>query len=283
MTRAMVLGGGGVAGIAWETGLLMGLHDAGLDVIGAAERFVGTSAGSAVAAQVTSGTPIAELYERQVSGVATKHEIAADFDADSMMVTFGKILAKVVPGTLMHRAIGEYALHARTVPEPVRREVIAARLPVHTWPDRDLRVTAIDARLGKLRVFTDEDGVELVDAVAASCAVPGIWPPVTIEDRRYIDGGTRSTSNADLASDCHDVLVISPMAEFPMVEPSIKAAIDAMRLDPRVVWIHADDAATAAMGTNPLDPSAAAPSAEAGRTQAADHVAEVAGFVERSS
>lgn len=283
MSRALVLGGGGVAGIAWETGLLMGLHDAGLDVVAVADRVVGTSAGAAVAAQVTSGTPIAELYDRQVSGAGTKHEIAADFDADSMMMTFGKIIAKVVPGVLMHRAVGEYALHAKTVPESVRREVIAARLPVHTWPDHELRVTAIDARSGKLRIFTSADGVELIDAVAASCAVPGIWPPVTIGDRRYIDGGMRSTSNADLASDCHDVLVISPMVELPMVEQTIKAAIDAMRHDARVVWIGADDAATAAMGSNPLDPAAAAPSAEAGRRQAADHVDEVAGYVGRTS
>jgi NTE family protein len=283
MTQALVLGGGGVAGIAWETGLLMGLHDAGLDVVTPADRIVGTSAGSAVAAQVTSGTPIAELYDAQVSGKGTKHEIAADFDPDSMMVTFGKILAKVVPGTLMNRAIGEYALHARTVPESVRREVIAARLPVHTWPDRDLRLTAIDARSGKLRVFTADNGVELIDAVAASCAVPGIWPPVSIGDRRYIDGGMRSGSNADLAADCHDVVVISPMVELPMIEASVKAAIDLMRQDSRVLWIQADETATAAMGANPLDPSSAPPSAEAGRAQAAHHVDEVASLLERAS
>jgi NTE family protein len=283
MTRALVLGGGGVAGIAWETGFLMGLCDAGLDVIAAADRFIGTSAGSAVAAQVTSGTPIHELYERQVSGAGTKHEIAADFDADSMMMTFGRIVAKVVPGPLMNRAIGEYALHARTVPESVRRDVIAARLPSHDWPDRDLRLTAIDARSGKLRVFTASDGVELIDAVAASCAVPGIWPPVTIEDRRYIDGGMRSGSNADLAAECHDVLVVSPMAELPMIAPEVKAAIDLLHQDARVAWVQADEASTAAMGGNPLDPSSAPPSAEAGRAQAAHCTDEVAEYLGHAS
>jgi NTE family protein len=283
MTRGLVLSGGGVAGIAWETGVLMGLADAGLDVVATADRIVGTSAGSAVAAQVTSGTSIAELYDRQVSGAAAKHEIAADFDPESMMVTFAKIVAKVVPGPLMNRAIGEFALHARTVPEATRREVIAARLPDHAWPDADVRLTAIDARSGKLRVFTAADGVDLVDAVAASCAVPGVWPPVTIGDRRYIDGGMRSGSNADLAVDCHDVLVLSPMVELPMMATEIKTTIELMRLDPRVVWIQADDAATAAMGANPLDPASAPPAAEAGRTQAARHVDDVATWLGAAS
>jgi NTE family protein len=270
VTRALVLGGGGVAGIAWETGFLLGLLDAGVDVTGA-DRIVGTSAGSAVAAQISTGIPLDELFGRQVSGAATKTEIAADFDADSMMMTFGRILAKVVPGTLMNRAIGEYALHAPTVSEARRREVIAARLPVHTWPDRDLRVTAVDARSGEPRVFTRDDGVELVDAVAASCAVPGIWPPVTIDGRRYIDGGMRSTSNADLAAGCERILIVSPMPELPMVAADVKKAIAALDETARVLTVYAGEASTAAIGSNPLDPTTAKPAAEAGRAQAAAH------------
>jgi NTE family protein len=275
MTRALVLGGGGVAGIAWELGLLMGLADAGIDVTDA-DRVIGTSAGSAVAAQITSGTPLAELYERQESGEAAQHEIAADFDADSLMMKFGQIVARLVPGAAMNRAIGEYALHAHTVPEALRRDVIAARLPAHTWPERDLVITSVDAKSGKARNFTAADGVDLVDAVAASCAVPGIWPPVTIEGRRYIDGGMRSTTNADLAAGSDDVLVISPMVEIPMVANSVKKAIARLEREACVVTIRADDAALAVMGSNPLDPATAAPAAKAGRAQAAAHLAEVA-------
>ena len=82
-----------------------------------------------------------------------------------------------------------------TVSESVRREVIAQRLPSHGWPDRDLRITAIDIGTGELVAFDRASGVELVDAVAASCAVPGAWPPVTIGERRYMDGGVGSTMN----------------------------------------------------------------------------------------
>jgi NTE family protein len=275
VTAALVLGGGGVAGIAWETGILLGLEEAGIDVSNA-ERLVGTSAGSAVAAQISSGTPLVELYERQVSDEGTAHEIAAEFDAEELMAEFGKIIGEAEPGVEMCRAIGDYALRASTVSEAVRRAVIEARLPTHSWPDRDLRITAVDAGSGESRVFTSEDGVDLVDVVAASCAVPGIWPPVTIGDRRYVDGGMRSTSNADVASGCRKVLVISPMAELPMVAPSVKQAIDDLARDSWVVAIQADDESILAMGANPLDPAVAKPSAEAGRAQAAAHVVSVA-------
>ena len=76
--------------------------------------------------------------------------------------------------------IGAVALATKTVPETVRREVIAQRLPSHDWPDRVLRVTAIDTATGEFVVFDRDSGVGLIDAVAASCAVPGAWPPVTI-------------------------------------------------------------------------------------------------------
>ena len=95
--------------------------------------------------------------------------------------------------------------------EPVRRAVIAARLPSHEWPAHPLVVTAIDAHSGAFTRFDASSGVPLVDAVAASCAVPGVWPPVSIGGRRYIDGGVRSVTNADLASGCGRVLVLAPM------------------------------------------------------------------------
>ena len=97
-----------------------------------------------------------------------------------------------------------------TVSEAVRRDVIAQRLPSHDWPHRDLRITAIDIGTGELVAFDRHSGVELVDAVAASCAVPGAWPPVTIGERRYMDGGVGSTMNLKLAADCDAVVVLVP-------------------------------------------------------------------------
>jgi len=109
------------------------------------------------------------------------------------------------------RQVGAYALDAHTVPEGDRRAVIAGRLPSHDWPARRLQVTAVDAATGELRIFQAGSGASLVDAVAASSAVPGIWPPVTIGASRYVDGGVRSADNADLASCFSRITVISPL------------------------------------------------------------------------
>lgn len=271
MSRALVLGGGGVAGIAWELGILKGLYDAGLDLT-TADRLVGTSAGSAVAAQVLSGKPLNELYERQLSSDLLASEIAAEFDPQTMMREFGAALAGAKPGRAMYRKLGEYSLRAETVDEPVRRAVIERRLPNHHWPDRDLRIVAIDADSGEPRIFTNADGVDLVDAVAASCAVPGIWPPVTIGGARYIDGGMRSTTNLDLAAGCDQVVVIGPTLVSVLAAPDVDLAEQLVRTSSSLVGINADAASMEAIGINPLDPAAARPAALAGRAQAAAHV-----------
>lgn len=274
MSSALVLGGGGVAGIAWEIGVLLGLQEAGIDLT-TADRFIGTSAGSAVAAQVLSGVPLDELYERQVSPALLDSEIRVDFDGEEMMRQFGHALAGKQPGPQMYRALGEYALRAETVAEPVRRAVIERRLPSHEWPDRDLRITAIDAHTGQFEVFSRTSGVALVDAVAASCAVPGVWPPVTVGERRYIDGGMRSTANLDLAIGCDPVVVVGPSLMSALAAPEVARGEDEVRAAATVVTITADDESLAALGANPLDPAAARPAARAGRAQAAAHVDEV--------
>lgn len=280
MTRGLVLGGGGVAGAAWETGIVLGLLDAGVD-LRLADRFVGTSAGSRVAAELTNRVPLAESFARLVAPPPA-YEIPAEFDADALMTAFGNALNDAKPGAAFNIAIGRYALAAETVAEPVRREIIAGRLTVHDWPAADLRIVAIDTETGEHRVFTRSDGVDLVDAVAASCAVPGVWPPVTIDGVHYIDGGMRSSSNPDLAAGCDQIVVIAPMPELPLSAPEVTTAIEALRRSATVVSIGPDDDSTAAIGTNPLDPATARPAAEAGRAQAAAHVDEVAAVWGRS-
>jgi NTE family protein len=270
VTTALVLGGGGVAGAAWEAGLLLGLLDVGLD-LGTADRIVGTSAGSRVAAEVANDVPLAESFARHVAPVP-EYEIPVTFDVEEMMKVFATAQATASPGPAMSRLIGTYAVSAETVSEEVRRAIIAARLPVHTWPDRDVQITAVDAATGELRVFTPASGVELVDAVAASCAVPGVWPAVTIEGRRYIDGGVRSVSNADLATGCDRVVVLEPVADTPLVAPEVARAVQALESAGRVLRIGPDDASAAVLAGNLLDPGTARPAALAGRAQAAAHV-----------
>jgi NTE family protein len=277
VSRALVLGGGGIAGIAWETGMLLGLAEAGVDVTGA-DRVIGTSAGSAVGAQITTGTPLPELFDRVVSGISGSTELDVEFDVEKLMSFFGGALGGARPGIEMNRAIGRMAIEAATVPEERRRTAIEARLPVHEWPDRDLWITAIDAGTGELRVFTPADaatGVSLVDAVCASCAVPGIWPAATIGTTKYIDGGVRATTNTDLAEGCDPVLVLAPLPDMPIVARVVRERAERLAASARVLTIGPDEASVAAIGMNPLDRATAIPSALAARAQAAAHVAEV--------
>src|SRR6201996_537929 len=201
MKNALILAGGGVAGLAWELGVRCGLQDRDPALAGsvlAADLVVGTSAGSAVAAQITSGVPLRDLFGRQLS--AESAEIEVELNMEELLARFTAATADLADQDEAMRAIGALALDTETVAEPVRRAAIAARLPVPDWPDRPVLLPAIDALTGELVVFSRDSGVALVDAVAASCAVPGIWPPVTINSRRYIDGGISSATHADLAA-----------------------------------------------------------------------------------
>ena len=272
--RALVLGGGGIAGIGWETGILFGLADAGVD-LSAADVVIGTSAGAAVGAQLLSGTPLAEIYDRHVFPEGPSTEIAAELDMEKMANDWGALLSTHEPGLDMRAAIGRYALAAGTPPERARRAVIEARLPSHEWPDADLRIVVVDAATGEDRVITKDDGVPLVDAVAASCAVPGIWPPVTIEGRRYVDGGVRSAANVDLAEGHDVVLVLAPVGDLTAPEPAIAERLAKVEKKSKVVTIRPDDESLAAMGANPLDPETAGPAARAGRAQAQQVLDEV--------
>lgn len=279
MKRALVLSGGGVAGIAWELGVLRGLQDADpglVDRVIAADVVVGTSAGSAVAAQVTSGVPLDELYAAQLR--ETSAEIEVELDMDTLFAQFAEATARATTPEDTHRAIGAIALGAQTVPEPVRLAAVAARLPVPTWPDRALLLPAVDAETGETVVFTKDSGVALLDAVAASCAVPGIWPPVTINGRRYIDGGVRSATNADFAAGCDVILAITP-AQEDQPDPFEKLADEIEALCPaKVLAVYADAASVAAFGTNPLSPATRPPSARAGRAVGRSRAADVAAF-----
>ena len=267
--HALVLGGGGVAGIAWMTGLLTGLAEAGDDLTGA-DLIIGTSAGANIAAQLGSGLPLADLFARQADPSRQSAEIMAQLDVAKLAAELGGYLAGASTPAETLRRIGAYALDAQTVPEAVRRTVIEGRLPSHDWPARRIQITAVDAATGELRVFDSASGVSLVDAVAASSAVPGIWPPVTIGASRYVDGGVRSADNADLAAGFGRITVISPTGFDSLIPSSLplREVVAKLRADGSAVTVIVPDAASAAaFGTNALDPATKTPAAEAGLAQ----------------
>ena len=245
---------------------------------------VGTSAGSAVAAQISSGHPLEELFAGQVA--ETSAEIDPGVDIEAIIALFLTALsdANTLGDKKLHQMqrIGAVALTTETVPEPVRRDVIAQRLPSHDWPDRELRLTAIDAVTGELVVFDRDSGVGLVDAVAASCAVPGAWPPVTIAGRRYMDGGVGSAVNLGVARDCDAAVILVPAGSGPNAAPSAFGpgpAAEIAAFAGAACSVFADDDSLAAFGPNPLDPRRRTVSAKAGREQGRREAAAVASFL----
>lgn len=280
MTRALILAGGGLAGIAWETGVLAGIADEAPQIADAllnSDVLLGTSAGSAVAAQLGSGASLADLYARQIA--EESHEIDSGVTIDDITEVFLSALGDAGSTLERLRRIGEIALAADTVPERVRREVIAHRLPSHEWPDRDLRITAIDTATGELVVFTRESGVALVDAVAASCAVPGAWPTVTIGSRTFMDGGVGSAVNMAAATDCTAAVVLVPAGETAPSPFGDGAGAEIAAFPGATFTVFADDDALIAFGSNPLDPQCRRPSAVAGRAQGRRVAAAVGAFL----
>jgi NTE family protein len=270
MRFALVLGGGGITGIGWETGLLHGLYERGLDLAGA-ELIVGTSAGSVVGAQLATVGDIAALYARQLVPPDPTTERPAGLDLREFARVLGGQILPDGPIPQEARAhLGQAALAAATAPEEERLATFRARLPIHDWPTRALRITAVDAEDGRFVVWDRAAGVPLVRAVASSCAVPLVYPPTTVGARRYIDGGMRSGTNADLAEGYPLVIVLAPMAGIAAGRGALNAEIAALRASgSRVVALWPDADALAAIGPNPLDPARRVAAAEAGHAQAA--------------
>jgi NTE family protein len=268
MHRALVLGAGGLAAIAWETGLLAGLLEQGIDLTDA-DLVVGTSAGSTVAAQLGGPRSLPELVAAQLDPETAEIDPGHDPQRSAVRAAVWDVMAEDGDAEGKRRRVGRIALDTPTVDEPTRRVVIAARLAGADWPERPLLIPAIDAESGALVVFDREAGVDLVDAVAASCAVPAMWPPVTIGGRRYVDGGVRSGTNADLAAEA-DVRIVLQSGV-----PRSDDAVTVGPLDdgPNLLVLRPDDAYVAARGDDPLDPAVRPGCVRAGLAQA-ERVAE---------
>ena len=256
----------------------------------AADLVVGTSAGATAAAQVRSGIPPAELLAAVLSPPVQpggqKRESAPSLPMATVFERMRAISAAATSVSDLRCAMGVFGLETDSI--PARRDsgaaMVAARLPRPEWPDRPMIVTAVNAYTGELAAFDRDSGVDLVDAVTASTALPGLVPTVSIDGSRYIDGGVGGGENADLASGYANVLVLSPLggrsqapAEAGQFEglrrppewgTDLASQVEALRNQgSRVEAITPDAGSRTAMGTNQMDPGTRIPAARAGFAQ----------------
>jgi len=236
--RGLVLGGGGVLGAAWMVGALQALQDeVGVDVR-EFETFVGTSAGSILAALLGAGVSVADLVNHQ-QGDHAESGLLAGFEFDYAEATGGDRPTLARPGLGSRELLIRNARQLHQLPPTA---VLSAFLPEgrgnldavgalvshvvpQGWVARDgVTVVALDYDSGK-RVAFGRPGVlpvSLAEAVMASCAIPGWYQPVRIGEHRYIDGGAWSSTNLDLLAGqgLDEVFVLAPQASFDSDAPT---------------------------------------------------------------
>lgn len=287
---ALVLAGAGAAGNAWQIGLIAGLSDAGIDLT-AADLIIGTSAGSTVAAQITSGTQPTDLYAAIIEtpppsadGTGTGERRAPRVSGPAYMEWSDEIIASSTDASDMRRRFSAAALDMVTSDDADGarwRSIVSARLPRNRWPRQRVLITAVDAHTAEPVVFDRDSGVELVDAVAASTSPMRPYP---ISENRYINGAYRRGSNADLAVGCRRVLVLDPFSgrsrhplEWGM---DLATQVEELRTGgSRVETIFPDTGSGDVFNANALDPSTRMPAARGGYQQGQSFAEQLSVFL----
>jgi len=278
-------------GIGWESGMVSGLMEGGVD-LSQADLIVGTSAGSFVGANLAMGHNVAHLAERFISErqepAPAAQPASGPPDLSILIGKLQEIVSGVRPAKEVRAEIGAWALTARTSSE---QDFITSLggwlsgLPENAWPGRPYACTAVDAVDGSFVVWDQGAGVGLARAVASSCSVPGIFPPITIRGRRYIDGGMRSSTNADVAKGYDKVLVIAvsvrtqdPIMAERFSKPLEKELKILRESNAQVELITPDTASLDAFGMNLMDRSHRPAAAKTGLSQGQSDAARLQRF-----
>jgi NTE family protein len=283
MNLGLVMGGGGLVGIAWELGVLAGLQEAaGLNPTSAAV-IVGSSAGSVCGAQAALGRDLVELVDgqrrtawrssRPTEPETPRSEASPDGDGargprqtrsipqeilDAMMSSTGSVEERAAK-------IGMMAMEADvTLAEDVYVESFRSFLGTDEWPEVDLRVTTAEAETGRSVLWSRDDGIDLIRAVASSCAIPCFFPPVSFRDKHYVDG-PRGGYMACLAEEkaLDGILFVGPNAAMP---PQLARQVELEELADKgmpVVMVTGGEAMVR-IGMDLMNPALRAGAAEAG-------------------
>ena len=212
MRVGLILGGGGEVGIAWEIGVLAGLEkEAGFSAK-ACEVIAGTSAGAIVGAYVAWGHSVIELAALDRAGKGVR--IGAGFGgrAEAMPIIPQEIIAALMSteGTLEQRgaSLGRLALQAKVaLDETTFIRGFRTMVGTDEWPRVDFRPTAVNAETGATVLWDRDSGIGLDAAVASSCSVPGVFPPVGFRGHHYIDVPRRPFGGDLIESKSLDAIV----------------------------------------------------------------------------
>lgn len=273
-SKALVLSGGGITGIAWELGIVLGLKEARFDITNF-DLIVGTSAGSYVGAMITSGITLEEHFNLLLKS-SSKIQSSIEFDNQEFRKNMLDAIKNAHDPQEARANIGKVALATDTISEEVFLKTISAILPEHEWSQKTrLVINAVDAESGEWVTFNRDSDVPLLLALMASSAVPGIYPPTTINEHKYIDGGISSRTNADLAKD-EDLVLVLDTEPGTMTEQTgyitnritFKEELQVLKdSGTKILVITPDEESLLAKGDNPMNPENLSPSAYAGRRQ----------------
>lgn len=271
--RALVLGGGGTLGVAWETGLLAGLESGGVN-LGNADLFLGTSAGSIVGSAIARGVSPSAMAEMQIAAARQQQAASAQTgpapDLSKVMSFFMRMPETSEPSIELRKEIGEVSRTSATMTEEQMLAQFAAIGVTGDWP-KNFACTAVDATSGEFKVWRESDRVDFAHAVASSCSVPGIYPAVRIQDRLWMDGGMRSGTNVDIAAG-HDKVLVVAVIPMAIAEPRMLARVNAeaaavVKAGGKYDVISPDAEAMEAFGPNVMDGARRIPMIEQGMRQ----------------
>ncbi len=248
-------------------GLVSGLREAGID-LSLADRIVGTSAGAVVGAVLAAGGDPARLADPLPAG-GERFEV----DQELMMGIFAELAAPGVDPATARRRAGERALAAPVGDPAVHVARLRDLVGLDEWPDRDLRMTAVDITTGEFQVWTAAGAATLPEALASSTCVPGVFPPIPVRGHHYVDGGLRSSVNADLAAGAELVVILEPLAHMFPRTPADRELGGATE-----VSVIPDPEAVAIFGLDVFSPGAVAPAHEAGLRQSAEAAVRLKGL-----
>ena len=287
--RALVLGGGGPVGIAWEIGLAAGLAENGI-ALAKADRIIGTSAGSFAGAALASGRAPDSLLKSQIEQgerdrAARNQAAQGERPKAPDLMPLMRMMARrpesgEVPRDLLIE-LGAFALQAKTMPEETFIASFGGIAKDGTaWP-KGYGCTAVDAESGAFKLWDESSGVALGRAIASSCSVPGVFPPITINGRRYVDGGMRSATNIDLVKGAERVLAVvveSRMTTDAMRKRVREEIAEIERAGGKVETIVPNAECIDVFGANLMDASRRADVAKAGDRQGRAEAERLRGF-----